>query len=80
MPYYFLLISSWVALICGPIVLAVSGFLFLKKKSHGSKIGIVVGILLTVYALYLWVPEIMRSKEAYREKQEILKQEKSKTN
>lgn len=73
MGYYFLLISSWLALFLGPILILSSIWFFGKKKTRKAGIFLGVGVILTAYALYLWIPEINRSHKSYELRQEELK-------
>lgn len=73
MGYYFLLISSWLSLFLGPILILSSIWFFIKRKNHKAKIFLGVGSVLTAYALYLWIPEINRSQRGYELRQEELK-------
>lgn len=73
MGYSFLLISSWLSLFLGPILILSSIWFFGKRKNRKGTIFLGVGAVLTAYALYLWIPEINRSQRGYEIRQEELK-------
>lgn len=70
--YYFLLISSWLCLFLGPILILIAIWGFLKRRVHKALLIAAIGGVFTSYALYFWMPEIERSKkDAGLRKEEI---------
>ncbi len=70
----FILYTAWASLFLGPLILLISGLVLILKKDRRSRYGFGLGLILTVYALVVFIPEAQRANEGLRLKEEALKQ------